>query len=197
MNSTRLTDIKQDCARILVQWGNGYWNATMSGAADVTVIGNDMLRIHYLYNIIKNSFLSGSDVYIGDTVIADNVVETILGKIHHYNGKYGDIDLSDYTAIVADDGDGGSVDPSVPSTDNDHYRAGELPVVAGANAVTFIKDGVASPLASADYVLTAWVVAASGQMQNNIVPTSQTAGGFVASDVLKAGTLYYTARLTT
>lgn len=197
MNNTRLTDIKQDCARILVQWGNGYWNATMSGAADTHDIGQDMLRIHYLYNIIKNSFLSGTDVYVGDTILEDNIVETILGKIWHYNGKYEDIDLSDYAAIVPDDGDGGSVDPDNPTEDTDHYRAGELPVVAGANAATFIKNGVASPLPSADYILTAWVMATSGQMQTNIVATSQTAGGFVASDVLKAGTLYYTARLIT
>lgn len=197
MNSTRLANIKEDCARILVQWGNGYWNARLAGAPNVEKIGDDMLRIHYLYNVIKNSFLSGSSVCVGDAVLADNTVETILGKIWHYNGKYADVDLSDYTAITPDDGDGGACDPTDPTVDTDHYRAGNLAVTAGANPVTFIKDGVASPLASTDYTVEAYVIAASGQRQNNVVITTQTAGGFVASDVLKAGTLYYTALLNT
>jgi hypothetical protein len=124
-------------------------------------------------------------------------VKTVFEKIQHYNGIYSSVDLIGYTEITPDDGDGGSTETGGGTTDPDHYRAGSLPVVAGANAVTFLKDGVPSPLASADYILDAYVIAASGQMQNNVVPTSKTAGGFVASDVLKAGTLYYTARLIT
>jgi hypothetical protein len=196
MNSTRILDIKEESARILVQYGNGYWSARMTGTLKEADIFNDMNRIHYLWSVIDNSFLDGSDVYVGDTVIADNDFETVHSKIQHYNGIYEAIDLSDFTAITPDDGDGGTVIGGGGET-TDHYRAGSLSVVAGANAVTFIKDGVPSALPSTDYILDAYVIATSGQMQTNIVPTSKTAGGFVASDVIKAGTLYYTARLTT
>jgi len=197
MNSTRLQDIKQDCARIVIQYSNGYCNARMSGTRDENDIHNDLLRVHYLYSIIKNCFLSGTDVYVGDTIIADNIVETILGKIWHYNGVYADVAMSDYAAITPDDGDGGATDPCTPTQDSDHYRSGNLAATIGANVVTFIKDGVASPLASSDYTVDAWVIANSGQKQTNLVLTTRTAGGFVASNVLKAGTLYYVATLNT
>lgn len=195
MNSTRLRDIKEEAARVLIQYSNGYLDARFRGAANEKQIFNHMKRLHYLWSIIRNTYLSGTDVYVGDAIIADNVVETVYEKIQHYNGIYANVDLSDYTDVTPDDGDGGS--ETGDGTTTDHWRAGNLAVVAGANAVTLLKDGVPSPLPSSDYTINAYVITLGGQRQDNLQITTQTAGGFVASDVLKAGTLFYTALLNT
>ena len=199
MNSTRLADIKQDCARIMVQWGNGYLDSILRGTPKENEIFNDTMRVHYLYGIIKELYLSGTDVCIGDVVLADNAVEAVFDKIWHYNGvSYGidfNADLSDFDAIVPDDGDGGTVDPTTPTTDSDHYRVGELPVTVGTNAVTFFKDGVAAPFPSTDYIVIAWVETHTGYRQSNLQPSTYTAGGFIVTDVLEAGILKYQAIL--
>lgn len=196
MNSTRLQDIKEEAARVLIQYSNGYLDARFRGAANEKQIFNNMKRLHYLWSIIRSAFLSGSDVYVGDTIIADNTFETVYEKIQHYNGIYANVDLADYAEVTPDDGDSGS-ESGGSGTTTDHWRAGNLAVTAGANAVTLLKDGEPSPLPSADYTISAYVITAGGQRQDNLQITTQTAGGFVASDVLKAGTLFYTAILNT
>lgn len=205
MNSERLQDIKSDCARVVIQWSNGVWDARFAGHDYYQSVWNEMLRLHYLWAIVKNARLSGASVYLGDTEIADNILEQVKDKIWHYNGRFASIDMTDWIdvsnigddgTITQDDGDGDTVTDTTPTSD-DHYRSDGVPVVVGANAVSFIKNGVVSPLASSDYTVQAWVIAESGQRQNNLVITTQTAGGFVASDVLKAGTLYYIATLNT
>jgi len=200
MNSTRLRDIKEEAARVLIQYSNGYLDARFRGSANEKQVFNNMKRMHYLWSIIRSAFLSDTDVYVGDTIMADNDFETVYEKLQHYNGIYSNVDLSVYSDITPDDGDGGSDDGDSgggSTTSTDHWRAGNLPVVAGANAVTFLVGGVPSPLASADYTINAYVITSGGQRQDNLQITTQTAGGFVASDVLKAGTLFYTAILNT
>lgn len=193
---SRLDDIKTDSANVLIQYTNGYVYSRLKGTGEEQDLFNDLMRLHYLYAIVDGAYESGVDTYIGDTITED--IEEVYTKIHHYNGLFIDTDLSEFDEIVPDDGDGGSCSGSSGDTQSDdHYRAGNLAVVAGANAVTFIKDGVPSPLASSDYTINAYVMNTSGQRQDNLVITTQTAGGFVASDVLKAGTLYYQATLNT
>jgi hypothetical protein len=155
------------------------------------------MRVVYLAGIIDYVYLVGTTPYLGGTAITDTDVLEASQKLWHYSGRFRDIDLESYSQVTADDGDGGATDPSDPSQGSDHYRSGSVPVVAGANPVTFIKNGVASPLPSADYTVEAWVIASSGQRQSELVITTKTAGGFVANDVIKAGTLNYIATLNT
>lgn len=196
MNSTRLQDIKEESARVVVQYSNGYMDAIYRGAANDGDILNQKKRLHYLYSIIRECFLTGTDVYIGDTVLADNIVETIYTKIQHYSGIYSDVDLSEYTDVTEDDGNEGSK-PCTPVVTDDHYRSATVNVTSGTNIITFIKNGVPTPFESNDYTVVMWVTLTDGSIQRNLVPTSRTASGFVVSDVLGAGVLEYQATLNT
>lgn len=197
MNSATLDSIKEHAARIAREYTNGWLNARLIGAGNIDKLNDDSLRVTYLAGVIDYIYLIGTTPYLGGTAITDADVLQASQKLWHYSGRYKDTALSGFTQVTPDEGDSGSTTPSTPSQDADHYRAGSLAVVAGANAVTFIKDGVASPLPSASYTLEAWVITSSGQRQSELVITTKTAGGFVASDVLKAGTLYYQALLNT
>ena len=116
----------------------------------------------------------------------------------------GDIIIIIPPIITPDDGDDGSDgdgEDGDPGDDNTtiiinnttlEYRAGQLPVVPGTAVVTFIEDGVASPLPDADYILEVYVLSTNGRMQRNLVYT-RYAAGFTVMDILEAGILYYTA----
>jgi hypothetical protein len=197
MNQSRLDSIKQDCARLLIQFSNGYWDSRLRGTSKENQNYLDNLRVNYLFGIIKESYLVAEVVYVGDTVIPDNEIETVFDKLWHYSGIYSDVDLSDYTDITPDNGEGGAVEDGGSTIDTDTYRSGNMAVVVGSNPVTFIKDGVASPLSSNDYTVVAYVKTPGGYQQNNLQISTLTAGGFVVEDILEAGTLYYQATLNT
>lgn len=196
MISATLDSMKESAARIMREYTNGWLNARLAGAKNTIALGNDCMRVVYLAGVIDYTYLVGEVPYLGGTATTDEEILAASQKLWHYSGRFRDIDLEGYSQIVPDDGDSGACDGSTGTTE-DHYRSANLPVVAGANAVTFIKDGIASPLPSAAYTVEAWVIASSGQRQSELVITTQTAGGFVASDVIRAGTLYYIATLNT
>lgn len=194
-----LDNIKEDAARILREYTNKRVQSSFTGGITYTKVFNESKRCHYLARVIDYLYLVGEIPYLGGTATTDAYVKSVMDSIWHYSGTYDGVELdsSNFSTIVPDDGDGGACEGDSGSQTEDHYRSGNLAVTTGANPVTFIKDGVASPLESADYTVEAWVISESGQRQNNIVVTGQVAGGFTASDVLKAGTLYYIATLNT
>lgn len=193
---TKLEYIKEDCAGVLIQYSNGLVDAHLGGSGDLSDIFNHCLRLHYLYGVLDEIRESGGLLYVGDTQLSGEDLAGLQGKIWHYNGIFSDVDLSDYSAVVVDDGDEGEC-TGTTSVVNDHYRAGEVAVSAGSGTVTFMLDGVASPLASSDYQLTVYVATSSGYEQRNIVVSAKYASGFVYEDVLEAGTLHYVAELNT
>jgi len=195
MNQLLLNSMVEESANILVGFTNERINATLSGTNNYISLYNDTVRVHYLCGALNSVYLVGTTPYIGGSAVTDAYVQEIYQKIWHYNRAF-KADLSDYDEIVPDDGEGGAYVPNV-TTEDDHYRSANLPVVVGANPVTFIKNGVASPFTSADYTVQAWAISNSSYRQNNVVVTGQTAGGFVANDILEAGTLYYIATLNT
>lgn len=115
----------------------------------------------------------------------------------------GDIVIVIPPAIDGDDGDGGSDGDGEDGDPGDggttiiinttlEYRAGQVNVVPGVAVVTFIEDGVASPLPDADYILDAYVLSNNGRMQRNLVYT-RYASGFTVQDILETGVLHYVA----
>lgn len=193
-----LDSIKEDSARILREYTNTKLYYSLTGNIGFQKAYNDAMRCVYLAGVIDSIYLIGTTPYIGDSEIEESYITDTVGKIWHYSGMSETIDLTPFSTVVPDDGGSGSEegDDDTPQS-QDHYRSGSLPVVIGANPVTFIKNGIPSPLASSDYTVEAWVIASTGQRQSNLVITGQVAGGFIASDVLKAGTLYYIATLNT
>lgn len=194
MIQTRLDDIQRGCAEILVKYGNSRLDSQLRGTGDREQAFLEGLRPQYLCGIIKESYLSGSDVYVGSQIIPDNDMETILDKMWHYNRN--SVDLSIYSEITPDDGDSGSTSPETPTT-SDNERVGSQVVSIGANPVTFLKNGIASALSSADYTVFAYLVTDSGYQQNNVNVSGKVAGGFTVNDILEGGTLYYHATLNT
>ena len=194
---TKFEYIKENCASVLVQYSNGLVDAMFNGTDEISDILDHCLRLHYLWGVLSEIRESGGLLYVGDTELSGASLASLNGKIWHYNGIFSDVDLSDYTTVVTDDGDSGTCVPGTDSTTDDHYRAGEVAVSAGSGTVTFIKNGVASPLASSNYRLTVYVKTASGYEQRNIVVSAKYASGFVYDDVLEAGTLNYVAELDT
>lgn len=185
----------EESANILVGFTNERINAALDGKWNYNSLFNDSVRLHYLVGALSSVYLDGTTPYIGGASVTDAYIQEIYQKIWHYNRAF-KADLSDYEEIVPDDGDGGAYVPNVVVIE-DYYRSGNLPVVVGANPVTFIKNGVAAPFSENDYTVQAWAISNSGFRQNNVVVTGTTAGGFVANDILEAGTLYYIATLNT
>ncbi|MFO8110109.1 MAG: hypothetical protein R6U17_06300, partial [Thermoplasmata archaeon] len=146
------------------------------------------MRLSYLYGIVDEMYLVGTDVYVGGDNITDDAVEDVYGKLYHYNGLYS-VDLSDYSSITADGGDSGSSDgDSDSSVSTDHYRSGSVEVSSGSAVVSF-----SSPLSTTDYHLDAYVLSSSGYKQTNLDVSSKTKNGFAVSDILEGGTLHYFA----
>lgn len=197
MLSAVLDSMKEQAAKIAITYTDGRMDAIYRGTSKIEKISNDSMRVIYLWGIMNYAYIDGTTVYLGDTAVTDAYIQEAMDKLWHYNGRFSQVDLSDYAAIVADDGEGGAYDPSTTTQDNDHYRSGNIPVTVGANPVTFIKNGVASALPSNDYTVEAYAISQSGYRQNNVVVSGIVAGGFVASDILEAGTLYYIATLNT
>jgi len=196
MNQLLLDNIVEEASQICIGYTNERIGATLSGAINRVSLYNDSIRVHYLLGAIKAVYLVGSVPYIGLSPVEDSYVQELYQKIWHYNRKFKS-DLSDYDAVVPDDGEGGACDPDLIGLAEDHYRSGNIPVVVGANPVTFIKNGVPTPFVENDYTVQAWAMSNSGYRQNNVVVVGMTAGGFIANDILEAGTLYYIATLNT
>lgn len=196
MISATLDSIKEDAARILREYTNGALNARLAGAKNAVELESDCMNVVYLHGVLDYVYLIGETPYLGTTAITDADVLAASQKLWHYSGRFANVDLSGYTQITSDDGDGGTTDPSSPTTE-DHYRSGSVAVTSGSNIVTFVKNGVVSPLPSADYTVVMWVTLSDGSIQRNLVPTTKTAGGFVVSDVLGSGVLEYQATLDT
>lgn len=190
MNQAQLDNIKEAAAQVVMSYTNGYLDMRLSGKPQERDTFEHCLRLHYLYGILDEARIVGTDVYCGDTKVSGSLIEGAYHKIEHYHGILS-ADLSAYSDITADDGDTGSTAPSeTVVTSSDHYRAGSVSVVAGSNVVSF-----SSELASANYQVTIRVVFTDGTEQRNVVPSSQFRTGFVVDDVLQSGTLHYTAIL--
>lgn len=188
MIQSKLDYIKENSAEIFVSYSNGYLDSRLNGTGEEPDVFDHLVRLAYLYGIVDEMYLSGTSVYVGEEVITDTDVETIYGKIWHYNGIFS-ADLSDYSSITADAGDSGTTGGSTGSAvSSDNYRADSVAVSSGSNTVTF-----SSPLSTTDYILDVRVVTAGGYEQRNLVISTKTKNGFVVSDVLQAGTLYYSA----
>lgn len=186
MNSAQLDNMKSRSAEILVQFTNGYIDSRLRGTKDIGKNFKDCMRLHYLYGAMDNAILVGSDIYVGSQLIAPADVAETYHKIYHYNGVYQSVDLSDYSDIVADSGDGDSGSGTTPTPSEDFYRAGSVYVGAGSATVTF-----SSPLPSTDYQVDAYVRTASGYEQDNLGTITKSLNGFSVSEVLEAGTLIY------
>jgi len=191
-----LDNIREQAARIAIQYTNGRENAMLRGG-NSEEIADHCKRVIYLWGVINYTYLDGTTPYIGGTAVTDAYVFEASTKLWHYSGQFADVDLSDYSTIVADDGEGGAVQPGETADTLDDHRVGSQRVTIGQNVVTFIKDGVASPLPSNDYTVIAWVEGDSGFRQSNLQPSTYVASGFVVDDVLEAGLIRYQAVLNT
>lgn len=197
MTQAQLDKMKEVAAGVVIQYSNGWVDAMLGGADGVEDIFDHCTRLHYLWGILDEARLVGTDIYVGDTEISGASIAGVFHKIWHYNGIFAGVDLSDYSSITADDGDGGAVgENGGDSQESDHYRAGSLTVVAGSGTVTFYKNGVASPLLSSNYQINAYVITTSGYLQENIVIGAKYKSGFTYTDILD-GTLHYVAQLNT
>ena len=198
MTQEELDILTENAAQVLVQYDNGMLDSLLQGTGEFRKIFNNAVYLHYLYGALKGITLTSGVPYIGSAVLSGSDVEQIYHKIWHYNGQYASVDLSNYTDITADDGGGGSSSSeSSSSTSSDNVRAGHQASSVGTNIVTFTVDGIVSPLASADYVISAWNLTSTGYKQVNLNVTTQIAGGFVIDNVITAGTLYYVCTLET
>lgn len=191
MVQEQLDILKENSARVLISYTNGYLDSKLRGTGEEGEIFEHCLRLHYLYGIMKEAYLNGGVTYVGNSTID---LTDVYHKIWHYSGIYEDVDLADYSDIEEDDGDGEPPLKGGDTVSEDHYRVGEVAVVAGANVVTFYKNGVASPFPNTNYQVDPWVEAYSGYMQRNLVVTKM-ANGFIANDILEAGVLKYQAIL--
>lgn len=194
-----LDNIKEDAYRVLIEYTNKRVESSLTGDKLYNSLFNDSKRLHYLVSIIDYLYLINETPYLGGGAVSESYVKSVVDKVQHYSGIYSGVDLEEsvYETVTEDDGDGSSCSGSVVITTDDHYRSGSVAVTAGTNIVTFVKDGVVSPLPSSDYTAVVWVTLTDGSIQRNLVPTTKTAGGFVVSDVLASGTLEYQATLNT
>lgn len=193
MNSATLSAIQEKAAEIANQYTGGHLNARLRGVRDTKRLFNECKRVHYLYGVLSNVYLDGTDCYIGSKLITDAEVQQVSQKLWHYNGLFQNVDLSEFTPIVPDDGNSECVG-SGATNESDHYRVGEVPVVAGTNVITFYQNGVPKPFSTTAYQVDPWVEAYSGYMQRNLVVTKLT-NGFIVNDILEAGILKYHAIL--
>jgi len=162
MIQAQLDYMKKNAAAVVRQYTNGYVDARLSGTSEVSEIFEHCLRIHYLWGILDESYLDGTDLYVGDRLVTGSYLEQVMHKLWHYNGIFSDIDLSTYDDVDEDDGDTGTCEGGGTEFE-DHYRAGSLTVSAGSGVVTF-----STPLDSSDYQLTVYVDTSSGYQQRNI-----------------------------
>lgn len=190
MLQRQLDILKEKSAEIVIQYTNGLLDARLRGTIEYQDAYLHTMRLMYLWGVMKNSFLVGGVLYVGDTILSGTDLEGVYHKIWHYNGIYDGVDLSDYTAITPDDGDGGTDegDGGGGGSSTDHYRSNDVVSIVGTNVVTF-----SSPLPSVDYTVTVYNTGASGYLQKNLVVSTKTANGFVCGDVLEAGILTYFA----
>lgn len=187
MNSTKLDSIKSRSSEILIQFTNGHVDSRLRGTNQIQQNFNDCLRLHYLYGIVDEARLDGSDIYIGNKQLSEADLAEVYHKIWHYNGIFADVDLTVYDDITPDSGDGSSCSGSTTSSE-DHYRAGAIAVTAGSATVTF-----SSPLASTDYRVDVRVRSSSGFEQRNLGAITKYTNGFTVNDIVDAGTLTYFA----
>lgn len=104
--------------------------------------------------------------------------EDAMEAIRHYQVR--DTDLSSIGSL--------SPEPATPATTiTSLIRTGSKAVTTGANSVTF-----SSPLPSANYTVTAWVIG-TGESQYDLGTVTKSAGGFTVSDIIINGTLHYQA----
>ncbi|ANS04926.1 hypothetical protein [uncultured Mediterranean phage] len=191
-----LDSIQERAAEIAVEFTNGYLDAQLSGKGNTEELANDSMRVTYLYGVLENVRIESlTHAYIGGTEVTDAYVQSTRDKLEHYSGYFLNTDLSDYAEVTPDDGDSGSCDPDTPTT-NDH-RVGSIAVTAGTNIVTFMEDGSPSPLPSTDYTVVMWAELSDGSIQRNLVVSMYTTGGFVVTDILSSGILYYQAVMNT
>lgn len=187
-----MNNIKEEAALINIEYTGGRQYSMQQGTKDYNDIFNQCMRVAYLSAAIDEAYEVDGVTYIGDTVVD---LGQYYHKLWHYRGQFDIADADKQTAIIEDDGNSGS-EESIPTSD-DAYRAGEVVVGAGGAIITFMRNGVPSPLANADYQVDVRVAAYSGYEQRNVVISTKFASGFVVEDVLEAGILHYTAHLNT
>lgn len=192
MTQGQLDIFKENAAQILIQYSNGYLNSIFKGTGEN--LFNDCVRLHYLCGIMDEAYLSGGNLYVGDTLL--DSIGDVYHKIWHYNVT-NDVDLTDFAAIVPDNGDGGAVENNGTVVVDNDQRVGELSVGVGANVVTFYVGGVATPFPNTNYQVDAWLITNSGYMQRQVVVSNKLANGFTVEDILEAGVLHYQATLNT
>lgn len=186
MTQAYLDWLKEISAQIAIQYTNGHVYSRLRGTGEEGDIFDHCLRVHWLLGAIKEAHLVSGVLKIGSETLDDADLTTIYHKLWHYNGIYADIDLTEFSDIVPDDGDEPGDDPTIIVVTEDHYRADTVLVSSGVNTVTF-----SSPLPSTDYRIVVYVDCISGYQQRNLVVGTKTANGFTVTDVLEPGVLTY------
>lgn len=158
---------------------------------------------HYRGTFIENGLYGGAtdtEIIGGekDTVNIGIITKPPVDEVDD-GGQGGDVE-TELPPIVPDDGTGnsdtgvgGDSGGTIVYESTINLRAGSQGVTVGTNVVTFFLNGVATPLEDNDYILDAYVVTVSGRQQRNLVVSQQLAGGFVVTDILEAGTIWYQA----
>ena len=124
------------------------------------------------------TLILGNTYFIGDKEVSLSFILKAIEMIRHFQCR-----ATDLSTI--------GVTPSPPSPPSPSYgdliRTGHKAVTIGGASVTF-----SSPLPSADYTVTAWVIG-TGESQYDLGTITPSAGGFTASDITINGTLHYQA----
>lgn len=187
-----MNNIKEEAALINIEYTGGRQYSMQQGTKDYNDIFNHCMRVSYLSAAIDEARDVDGVTYIGDTIVD---LGQYYHKLWHYRGQFDIADGDKQADIIDDDGEGGSEETT--TVVDDHYRAGSVAVGAGGAIITFMRNGVPSPLANANYQVDIRVVGYSGYEQRNVVPSTQFSSGFVVEDILEAGILHYTAHLDT
>jgi hypothetical protein len=168
----------KEAATILTDNLDGFALYSATGDSRVSGVVSDLILIDYLYGIVDiNERLKDAQK---TQITSDIELQSAMDKLRYFSNRF----TIDYADIPAGGTGGITPPPVVPITDI--VRAGNVPVVAGTNNIAF-----SSALDTTDYTIDAYIIFGDQSRQNNPVISTQSKSGFVVTDVLQDGTLYY------
>lgn len=187
LSQDQLDAYTKEASGIVISYGDGRVQASLVGDSKRKSIIQNLYGAHYLNGVIQSAFLSGGTLFIGSGEITDTYLFETLNKLREYKGIYN----IDYDTLPQP-GTPGTPTPPSPSEPTEILRAGSVPVIAGGNNIVFT-----SALSTDQYTVMAYVITGAGARQDSLGISSLQTTGFIVSDVLVAGTLYYQAILDT